>query len=128
MNEQNVQHDQTKQQANRGVYAGRSYSPGCCQNPRCEECYDLSRGTTGQRVPALPPRGLMVSSRSLNRDLNHAPSVARVVVLPVPSLRQCANVSSSHHPLPQDARANALYCDRACQQEAYRSRTAVRKS
>ena len=33
MNKQNVQHDQTKQQANREVYAGVIYSPGCCQNP-----------------------------------------------------------------------------------------------
>jgi hypothetical protein len=53
------------------------------------------------------------------------PAVPCAAYVPTASARICANTSSSHHPLPQEARSNARYCDRACQQEAYRHRTAV---
>jgi hypothetical protein len=53
------------------------------------------------------------------------PSVKRAAYVGTASARICANTSSSHHPLPQGARSNARYCDRACQQEAYRHRTAA---
>ena len=52
-------------------------------------------------------------------------SVQCAAYVPTASARICANTSSSHHPLPQEARANARYCDRACQQEAYRHRKAA---
>jgi hypothetical protein len=51
--------------------------------------------------------------------------VQRVADIRTALARICANTSSSHHPLPQEARANARYCDRACQQEAYRHRKAA---
>lgn len=37
-------------------------------------------------------------------------------------VRYCLNETSGNHRLPDDARANARYCDRACQQAAYRGR------
>jgi hypothetical protein len=52
-------------------------------------------------------------------------SVQRAAHVTTAPARLCANTSNSHHPLPQEARANALYCDRACQQEAYRHRKAA---
>src|SRR5258708_7425051 len=36
----------------------------------------------------------------------------------------CMNQTTGRHRLPDDARANARYCDRACQQAAYRRRAA----
>ena len=53
------------------------------------------------------------------------PSVQCTAYVPTASARICANISSSHHPLPQGTRSNARYCDRACQQAAYRDRIAA---
>ena len=41
-----------------------------------------------------------------------------------PEARYCMNQGNSKHRLPDEARANAKYCDRACQQAAYRNRAA----
>jgi hypothetical protein len=39
-------------------------------------------------------------------------------------VRYCGNVSEGRHPLPLGIRTNAHYCDRSCQQAAYRQRVA----
>jgi hypothetical protein len=36
----------------------------------------------------------------------------------------CMNQTTGRHRLPEDVRANTKYCDRACQQSAYRNRAA----
>jgi hypothetical protein len=62
---------------------------------------------------------------SIHLQLVTLPSVRCAAYVRTASVRICANTSSSHHPLPQGARSNARYCDRACQQAAYRHRTAA---
>ena len=39
-------------------------------------------------------------------------------------VRYCMHQKNGKHRLPDDARANALYCDRACRQAEYRNRAA----
>jgi hypothetical protein len=52
---------------------------------------------------------------NMRRSIQRSPTT-------ISETRYCENQSVSRHPMPQDARANAAYCDRACQQEAYRTR------
>ena len=66
---------------------------------------DLRGGfSTAQVTPAVQPATL-----------------AKLVVCGV---RFCLNQTTGKHLLPDDARANAEYCDRACRQAAYRNRAA----
>jgi len=52
------------------------------------------------------------------------PSVRAALDKPGAVVRYCGNRGDGRHPLPAGTRANALYCDRSCQQAAYRKRVA----
>ena len=53
-----------------------------------------------------------------------AVQLAMPAKLVVCGVRFCLNRTTGKHLLPDDARANADYCDRACRQAAYRNRAA----
>jgi len=77
--------------------------------------------------PCTRPEAIRRMRRRGLDDLKGRPEVAHTApIAPVRAIdsdiRYCLNRSAGNHRLPEDARANARYCDRACQQAAYRSR------
>ena len=79
-------------------------------------------------LPCTRPEAIRRMHRRGLDDLKGRPDVADIATIaPVRAIesdiRYCLNQSAGAHRLPDDFRANARYCDRACQQAAYRRRT-----